>query len=71
MCSQVVTKRGSVSKYIHVSFPHNILVGDTSLAFAARLYAAKSGAKRDKCFGFSNLRDRGKATKIIFLLEYF
>lgn len=41
------------------------------LAFAAKRYAAKSGEKRDKCVGFSNMEDRGKSTKITFLLEYF
>lgn len=71
MCSQVVRKRASVSKYIHVAFPHNILFQIDRLAFAAKRYAAKSGEKRGKCLGFNNLEVRGKGTKISYLPECF
>lgn len=71
MRSQVVRKRASVSKYIHVAFPHNVLFQMDCLAFAAKRYTAKSGEKRDKYIVFSNMEDRGKGIKMIFLLEYF
>lgn len=71
MRSQVVRKRASVSKYIHVAFPHDTLFQMDCLAFAAKQYVPKSGEKRDKCVGFSNRKDCGKDTKITFLLEYF